>query len=73
MNLFRSEEHARNWAGFGPEDGLVPLEKVMAYFSSPVMRERMNGKYVTHLAEYYEETTARRRAVLGGNPFWFPA
>ena len=73
MNLFRSEEHARNWAGFGPEDGLVPLEKVMAWFSGSLWRERMNGEYVTHLAEYFEEATATRGAVLDGNPFFLPA
>ncbi len=73
MNLFRSEEHARNWAGFGPEDGLVPLEKVMAWFSVSLWRERLNGEYVSHLAEYFEEATATRREILGDNPFWFPA
>ena len=72
MNLFRSEEHARNWAGFGDEDGLLPLEKVMAWFSLPLFRERMNGEYVTNLAEYFKKTMAMRREILNDKPFWFP-
>ena len=29
MNLFRSEEHVRNWPGFAPgtEQGLIPLQR----------------------------------------------
>ncbi len=73
MNLFRSDGHARNWAGFGDEDGLVPLEKLMAWFSGPLFRERMNGEYITHVAEYYEETNALRAVIMNGNPFWLPA
>ncbi len=35
MNLFRSEEHIRNWSRFDPaaEQGIVPLANLVQLFS----------------------------------------
>jgi len=35
MNLFRSEEHVRNWFGFeaGTEEGMIPLNDLVKLFS----------------------------------------
>ncbi len=49
MNLFRSEEHARNWVGFNPEyaDTLQPLSYWLERFSAERFRARLRPDYVT--------------------------
>ena len=63
MNLFRSEEHARNWSGFEPEIAQRMLRPVTWWadvFSSPVFRERGRPDYVSWL------TSDAGRAAFGG-------
>jgi len=49
MNLFRSEEHARNWSGYDPAMGymLKPLAEWADIFSNPFFRERGRPDYIT--------------------------
>ena len=49
MNLFRSEEHARNWAHFDPsmEEHLKPLSYWIDRFSGEGMRQRMRPDFVS--------------------------
>ncbi len=70
MNLFRSEEHARNWAGFGDVAGLLPLEGVRTIWSVSRYSERLNGEYITHLPEYMKEHAEAIKTVTKGHPFW---
>jgi len=70
MNLFRSEEHARNWSGFSDEAGLLPLEAVRAIWSTSAYRERLNGHYISRMADYAAERNAARKAATGDRPFW---
>jgi len=51
MNLFRSEEHARNWASFNPELGknLKPLSFWNDIFSGPIFRSRGRSDYLSWL------------------------
>lgn len=51
MNLFRSEEHARNWSGYNPEKEylLRPVAEWARIFSSPVFRNRPRTDYVSWL------------------------
>jgi len=51
MNLFRSEEHARNWASFNPdlEKNLRPLSFWNDIFSGPGFRSRTRSDYVSWL------------------------
>ena len=52
MNLFRSEEHARNWSGFEPviaERLLRPVAWWADVFSSPIFRERGRADYISWL------------------------
>ena len=74
MNLFRSEEHARNWSGFSAETeaGLLPLADMMAICSTPRMRERLNGHYVSSIAAYLSEFAENLMKVTGNEPFWAP-
>ena len=52
MNLFRSEEHARNWSGFNPafEDALQPLAYWMERFSAERFRARGALDYISRRA-----------------------
>ena len=49
MNLFRSEEHARNWTGFDPtmEASLKPVAEWADIFANPFFRERGRSDYIT--------------------------
>ena len=42
MNLFRSEEHARNWVGYdeGMASSMKPVAEWADIFSNPFFRER---------------------------------
>ncbi len=49
MNLFRSEEHARNWDGFEENmaGALLPVSEWADIFSNPFFRERGRGDYLS--------------------------
>ena len=51
MNLFRSEEHARNWSEFDAsmEATLQPVQFWADLFATPIFRERGRADYVTWL------------------------
>ena len=72
MNLFRSEEHARNWSGFNPqaEAGLVTLQKMMTVFSTARSRERFNGRYISSYAGYGPEFLQAWKDISDNDPFW---
>ena len=52
MNLFRSEEHARNWSRFDPafEEALQPLAYWVERFSAGMFRERGAPDYMSRRA-----------------------
>ncbi len=72
MNLFRSEEHARNWSGFAndAEGGLLSLAEVMAIFSAPTFRERLNGRYISARPSLRPGLLEAVAAVTQDHPFW---
>jgi len=74
MNLFRSEENARQWFGFraGTEAGIMRLPDMMAIMSTPRHRERLNGHYVSAVPTYTAEFLAKVKAVTHDDPFWNP-
>jgi hypothetical protein len=49
MNLFRSEEHARNWSGFDESMArmLKPVAQWADIFANPIFRERVRPDYIT--------------------------
>ncbi len=49
MNLFRSEEHARNWSYYEPdsEDGIMPVADWARIFSGPLFRDRLHPDYLS--------------------------
>jgi len=72
MNLFRSEEHAKQWSGYKAEAaaGLLPLAALVEIWGCDRYRERGNGHYISSMKDYgaqVAETTAR---VTGNSAFW---
>ncbi|MGB5755501.1 MAG: hypothetical protein WBM50_01185 [Acidimicrobiales bacterium] len=70
MNLFRSEEHARNWPGFDPamEDRMLrPVGWWAETFSNPFFRERVRPDYISWTtSEAGRAAFGRLRARLSG-------
>ena len=65
MNLFRSEEHVRNWSGFkaDTEEGINPLSNVAGLFSMNFFNKRLDADYVSHLQEYLMELIGALKAM----------
>jgi hypothetical protein len=72
MNLFRSEEHIRNWASFveGTDDGITSLPDMVKLFSGPYFRRRLDSDYVSHMFEYAQEMMATMKELGKTGPFW---
>jgi len=69
MNLFRSEEHVRNWSGFkaDTEEGIVPMLDMAKAFSGNFFTKRLTTDYVSHMQEYSMELVG---AFQDMGPFW---
>ena len=74
MNLFRSEEHIRNWARYDPatEQGILPLQNVVNVFSGKFMQKRLDMNYASHALEYFDEVVSVISEIAKTRPFWAP-
>ena len=74
MNLFRSEEHIRNWVRYDPaaEQGILPLENLVKVFSGKIFQKRLDSDYVSHVREYFGETLSVLSEIAKTRPFWTP-
>jgi hypothetical protein len=72
MNLFRSEEHVRNWARFDPAttEGIIPLPDLVMLFSGPYFRRRMDLNWISKSREYAREMVATMAEIGKTGPFW---
>jgi hypothetical protein len=72
MNLFRSEEHIRNWARFDPatEEGILPLPDLVKLFSGNFFRKRLDPDYASHSKQYLDEFLADTSEIAKTRPFW---
>jgi hypothetical protein len=70
MNLFRSEEHARNWSGFEPDLAarmLKPFEAWAEIFANPIFRQRVRPDYISWLGtDEARNAFGRLRSQLAG-------
>ena len=71
MNLFRSEEHIRNWSGFktGTEEGINKLSDVAGLFSVNFFTKRLDSDYVSRMQDYLTELIG---ILKGMGSFWQP-
>ncbi len=73
MNLFRSEEHARNWTQFNPDaaDGIMTLADEVALFSSEARKHTLDGDYLSNWQPRRRGERAEVLRRLGKtSPFW---
>lgn len=72
MNLFRSEEHVRNWSRYDPAagEGTMPLRAWVHVFSVDYCRTRLEPNYFLK-AQDLRSGVFRALAELGkSGPFW---
>jgi len=71
MNLFRSEEHIRNWSGFkaDTEEGINKISDIAGLFSGNFFARRSDSDYVSHMQEYLMELIGN---LKGMGSFWQP-
>ncbi len=72
MNLFRSEEHIRNWARYdaAAEQGILPLENIVTVFSGKFMQKRLDRDYASHALEYFGGVVSMISEIAKARPFW---
>jgi hypothetical protein len=71
MNLFRSEEHFRNWSGYkaDTEEGILQLPDVVKLFSIDLFKKRLEPDYVSRIGEYRMELIDNLKKM---GSFWQP-
>ena len=74
MNLFRSEEHARNWSQFdtATAEGIIPLRDLLRLFSGKFFRRRLDADWLIRSREYFHEVPATLEAIGKTGSFWQP-
>ena len=74
MNLFRSEEHVRNWSKFdqASEEGIISLDDLVKIFSCELFRRRLEPDYFSRRSEYRVELTKMLAEIGKTRPFWSP-
>jgi hypothetical protein len=74
MNLFRSEEHLRNWAGFDPAaaEGIIALADLAKLFSGDFFEKRLSLEYVSRKQDYLGGFVAALMEIAKTRPFWSP-
>jgi hypothetical protein len=72
MNLFRSEEHIRNWARYDPaaEEGKFTLGELVKLFTGNFFQKRLESKYLSHNQEYFGEFLTAVSEIAKTRPFW---
>ncbi len=72
MNFFRSEEHARRWAGYSNanDDGLISLADLRKLRVIPYFTARLGGNWMSHLKEYRKEMMQVVMELGKSNPLW---
>ena len=76
MNLFRSEEHMRNWAQFNPDSAgaSLPLNDEVTRFSTESLKHRLDRDFISQWAPKQPgERAASARRLGKSGPFWTPA
>ena len=72
MNLFRSEEHIRNWEGFAPDsdDGIIDLPSLVKLFSGNYFTRRLDPDWVSKSRQYAMEMVMSMKEIGKTGPFW---
>jgi len=71
MNLFRSEEHVRNWSQFAPSsgEGILNLRDLVRLFSVDHVRRRLDPDYISN-GMYVQSFAQEVTNLAETRPFW---
>jgi hypothetical protein len=74
MNLFRSEEHVKNWALYDPvsSESIMPLSNWATAFSGPLCKNRLEPDYLSRVKDYASELFLSLKKFGKEGPFWTP-
>lgn len=74
MNLFRSEEHVKNWSVYdsASAESIMPLSDWASVFSGQLCRNRLQPDYVSRVYEYASELLLSLKKLGRAGPFWTP-
>jgi hypothetical protein len=74
MNLFRSEEHLRNWSFFdsASAESIMSLANWAKVLSGPLFRNRLQPDYLARVHEYASELFVSLKELGKEGPFWTP-
>lgn len=74
MNLFRSEEHVKNWSSYNSvsEEAIMPLADWALAFSGSMIRDRLAPDILSRRSEYLSELIRTLEELVRTGPFWTP-
>ncbi len=74
MNLFRSEEHVKNWSLYDPvsEDAIMPVADWAHVFRGPLFRNRLEPDILARTEEYFAQFFGRLAEFGKTGFFWTP-
>ena len=74
MNLFRSEEHVKNWSQYDAvsAESIMPLANWALAFSGPLFRNRLKPDYLSRIKEYASELVLSLKKLGKVGAFWTP-
>jgi hypothetical protein len=74
MNLFRSEEHIRNWSSYDSisEESIMPLGDWALAFSGSVCRERLGPDILSRKSDYRAGLLSTLKELGKEGSFWQP-
>ena len=75
MNLFRSEEHVKNWSAYNSisEESIMPLANWASAFSGSMCRDRLGPDILSRRSEYLAELFQTLQKFGKKGSFWQPA
>ena len=74
MNLFRSEEHVKNWSQYDAvsAESIMPLADWALAFSGPLFRNRLAPDYLSRIQEYASQLFLSLAKLGKVGAFWTP-
>jgi hypothetical protein len=74
MNLFRSEEHVKNWSAYNSisEESIMPLANWALVFSGSMCRDRLGPDILSRRSEYISEIFRTLQELGKEGSFWQP-
>jgi hypothetical protein len=72
MNLFRSEEHVKNWSSYNPisEEAIMPLARWAMAFSGSMCRDRLGPDILSRRSQYRSELLHALQELGRTGSFW---